>query len=324
MNQKPVVGYGSQFALLLGLLGVCLIMSGLLMGLLVGQLLNLPLLKAADALLKPQNIQLSRIVNTLGTFIAFFVPAWAVAKISYKNPSYTMGFNRFASSKQFILVAAISIGALFLSGSLGVLNEIIPMPASFLRKAKALEENYKSAMLSMATIRNWGDYIISLVVIAIAPAIFEEVMFRGGMQRVLIGWTNNAFVGILITSIIFSAIHGSYFGFLPRLGLGVVLGLIYYQTKNIWLSITMHFLNNAIVVTQLYFLILSGKTVEKAMDETMANTSTTTSIILGVVAIGMLIPLFIQLKKESKLVLANAPVNILAEPKMETYDESMD
>ena len=239
------------------------------MGLVAAQVLNKPLIQAANELIKPENANLARLLNTITTFIAFFVPAWVVARIANKKPFAQLGFNKQYSLNQLGLVVLISFAALFLSGSLSALNEMIPMPASFLKKARQLEETYKSAMLSMATMRSFTDYLLSLLVIALAPAIFEEVLFRGSLQQIFIGWTNNKWVGIIITSIIFSAIHGSYFGFLPRLGLGIILGLIFYLSKNLWLSIAMHFLNNAVVVTQIYVLTKMGKPIEKAMDESM-------------------------------------------------------
>ncbi len=297
MNEKSVIGYGSQFAILLGLLGVGFILSGLVMGLVTAQLLNLPMHKAGEALLKPENIQLARVFNVVASFIIFFVPAWAVAKISYKKPFQEMGFSANGSRNQWLVVIFISVSALFLSGALGALNEIIPMPAAFLKKAREIEAQYKQSMLAMATMRNGMDYLLSLLVIAIAPAIFEEVLFRGGVQRILVGYTKSAFWGILISSIIFSAIHGSYFGFLPRVGLGIVLGLLYYQSKNIWLNIAMHFINNGIVVTQLYILNRMKKPIEKAMDETMP-------MWIGLIAIAFLVAAFKAFKNESKKIAA--------------------
>ncbi len=269
MNQKPLVGFGSQFALLIGLLGVSLVLSSFLMGFIAAEVLNKPFLQATSELLKPENANLARLLNTTATLITFFLPAWVVAKVSNTNPFNSLGFSKELSIKQIGLVVLITVAALFLSGSLAELNEKIPMPSSFIKKARELEQLYKNAMLSMAKMNNVGDYLLSLLVIALAPAIFEEVFFRGSMQNILIGWTKHAWLGIIITSIIFSAVHGSYFGFLPRVGLGIVLGLVYFKSKNLWLNITMHFLNNAIVVTQMYYLTIKGKSIDKAMDESM-------------------------------------------------------
>lgn len=296
MNQKPPIGYAVQFALLLGLLGVAFMISSLVMGLVAAQVMNKPLLQAAADLVKPENANLARLLNTTTTFIAFFLPALAVARLASKRPLTYLGFNSRVSSRQIGLVGLITLGSLFLSGALGTLNEMIPMPASFLKNARELEEQYRSAMIGMATMRSFSDYVLSLLVIALAPAIFEEVLFRGSMQRILTGWTKNAWAGILITSIIFSAIHGSYFGFLPRLALGIILGMIFFLSGNLWLSIAMHFLNNAIVVTQMYFLTRMGKPIQQAMDESMP-------LWYSVIAIAILYYAFRLFKKESKQLL---------------------
>lgn len=300
MNQKPPIGYAVQFALLLGLLGVAFMISSLVMGLVAAQVMNKPLLQAAADLVKPENANLARLLNTTTTFIAFFLPALAVARLASKRPLTYLGFNSRVSSRQIGLVGLITLGSLFLSGALGTLNEMIPMPASFLKNARELEEQYRSAMIGMATMRSFSDYVLSLLVIALAPAIFEEVLFRGSMQRILTGWTKNAWAGILITSIIFSAIHGSYFGFLPRLALGIILGMIFFLSGNLWLSIAMHFLNNAIVVTQMYFLTRMGKPIQQAMDESMP-------VWYSVIAIAILYYAFRLFKKESKQLLPPQP-----------------
>ncbi len=309
MNQKPPIGYAVQFALLLGLLGVAFMISSLVMGLVAAQVMNKPLLQAAADLVKPENANLARLLNTTTTFIAFFLPALAVARLASKRPLTYLGFNSRVSSRQIGLVGLITLGSLFLSGALGTLNEMIPMPASFLKNARELEEQYRSAMIGMATMRSFSDYVLSLLVIALAPAIFEEVLFRGSMQRILTGWTKNAWAGILITSIIFSAIHGSYFGFLPRLALGIILGMIFFLSGNLWLSIAMHFLNNAIVVTQMYFLTRMGKPIQQAMDESMP-------LWYSVIAIAILYYAFRLFKKESK--------QLLPPPQPTTDHASMD
>ena len=178
-----------------------------------------------------------------------------------------------------------------LSGALGEINESIPLPAKWMARARFLEDAYKEAMMAMATMKNFTGYLLSLLALAAAPALFEEALFRGGFQQILIGWTNSKWAGIIITSILFSAIHFSYFGFLPRLALGIVLGIIFYEGKNIWLNIFLHFFNNAFVVTQLYIMHKLGKPISKTMDENMP-------IWWGLVALLLLI-IFIKYFKET-------------------------
>lgn len=289
-----------------------MVISAFLLPFLGSQLLQVPFLKVLPELNKTENANISRLLNTLAALLTFLLPALILARVLSRNPFSQLGFSSNISSKLFGLLIAITFASMVLSGSLGELNEWIPIPTNWYAKAKALEATYRSAMLSMAYMRTFGDYLIGLLVIAAAPALFEEVLFRGGFQQVFVGWTKNKWTGILITSIFFSAFHFSYFGFLPRLGLGIVLGLVFFESKNLWLSILLHFLNNAIVVTELYVVGRKGGSIEKTFDESMP-------VWWGAFAILMLAYLFNAFRRESKKIQVrksmhfnNSPENIVS------------
>ena len=298
MNQKAQIGFPVQFLLLLGLVGVGMIVGSLLMAALGANLLDVPLLQVPDAMNQPQNANISRLLNTLATFMAFAVPAIVFAKIVHHRPFNYLGFNLKMSIQQTVLVVLITFAGMILSGALGMLNQEIPLSDEWLAKAKELEQTYKNAMLNMAYMKTASDFILAILVMALAPAVFEEILFRGAFQKIFVQWTKNAWVGIIITSILFSAIHFSYFGFLPRIALGMILGLIFYYTNNLWLSILQHFLNNAFIVTQLYIVQMQGKSVEEAMDETM-------SVWWGFAGLALLLVLFRQLYKHKTTTLSS-------------------
>jgi membrane protease YdiL (CAAX protease family) len=87
-----------------------------------------------------------------------------------------------------------------------------------------------------------------VIIIALLPAIGEEVCFRSILQRIIIQITRNAMSGILITAFIFSALHFQFEGFLPRMFLGFMLGYLYWYSGSIWTSMLAHFVNNAVQV----------------------------------------------------------------------------
>ena len=269
MHQKPSLSYPSQFALLLGFMGVFIVISAVMVPFLGSFLLGVPVLQVLPAMNRTENADISRLLNTLASLLAFLLPALILARIMSRKPFEQLGFNTHLNSKQLLLIVLITFASMVLSGALGELNEKIPLPATWYAKAKSMENAYKSAMIAMAYMKTFNDYLLSLLVLAAIPAIIEEVLFRGGFQQIFIGWTKSKWAGILLTSVLFSAIHFSYFGFLPRAALGVVLGLIFFYGKNIWLNIALHFLNNAFVVTQLYMVSRQGKSIEKTMDESM-------------------------------------------------------
>ena len=307
MNQKPLINYPSQFALLIGLMGLFLMITALLIPFLGSFLMHIPASQVLKKINLPEFTNASRILNTLAAVFSFLLPALVLAKLVSNRPFSQLGFSSSINAKQVFLLVVITFASMVLSGALGELNEIIPIPAKWFAKAKAMEDDYKATMMVMANMKNNVDYILSLLVMAAAPALVEEVLFRGGFQQVLIGWTKNKWAGIILTSVIFSAIHFSYFGFLPRLGLGIVLGLVFFYSKNIWLNILLHFLNNAFVVTQLYAVSRQGKSIQKPMDESMP-------LWLGAIALVVLWILFRTFKKESVLVLAEKEQLIHSSP----------
>ncbi|MEN9299838.1 MAG: hypothetical protein RLZZ429_2151 [Bacteroidota bacterium] len=303
MNQRQQISYPLQFLMLLGLVGLFMIFGSILIAALGSNLLGVSLLQVPDALNRPQNANISRLLNTLATLIAFLVPAVVFAKIIAKQPLSWLGFNKQINAKQLLIVVLITFAGMVLSGSLGMLNQQIPLSEGLLKQAQQLENTYKNAMMNMAHMTSFTDYLLAMLVMALAPAIFEEVLFRGSFQQVFVGWTKNAWAGIIITSILFSAIHFSFFGFLPRIALGLILGLIFFYTNNLWLSILLHFLNNGFVVTQLYILTAQGKSIDKVMDETMP-------IWWGIIALVILVVLFRLLITETALFKKEIPETI--------------
>ena len=104
--------------------------------------------------------------------------------------------------------------------------------------------------------------LVNLVVMAIIPAIVEEFYFRGSLQNIANRIFGNGHAAIWITAIIFSAIHVQFYGFFPRMFLGVIFGYAFYWTNNIWIPIFGHFLNNASVTIIAFIYHKNGKSFE--------------------------------------------------------------
>jgi membrane protease YdiL (CAAX protease family) len=294
MRQKIELNYPSQFALLLALLGFGIILSSTIVLGIGSEWLHVPMKSVSSLLNDPKNTNITRFLNTLASFLAFALPTIILGFIVNVKAFNFLGFSTKMSSKQVALVMMIAFVGLILSGALGEINQAIPLPAKWLAAAKEAEANYKATMISLVIMKTVGDYLLSLVVMAVAPAIFEEMLFRGALQQIFVGWMKNSFLGILLASILFSAIHFSFFGFLPRVALGMVLGYVFYFSKNLWLNIFIHFLYNGIIVTQLFIATKQGKQIDKVMDETMP-------IWLGVISVLSIFVLMRLFKEESDL-----------------------
>jgi membrane protease YdiL (CAAX protease family) len=106
--------------------------------------------------------------------------------------------------------------------------------------------------------------LVGLVVIAIVPAVAEELVFRGGVQRCLVQWFGSRHVGVWLAAAIFSAIHVQFFGFVPRFVLGLVLGYLYEWSGNILVPMAAHFTQNASQLILLY--LAQGKHLPSSFD----------------------------------------------------------
>lgn len=198
------------------------------------------------------------VLQVLSTFFIFFLPSWIFAKICYNKPAQFTGLKTRYTIKQVIWVVII-LGLTFpLSGVLSELARSMPLPTGWKVKFDAMELEREAQEAVLIKIDSISKYLISMVLIGIFPAIFEEILFRGVVQNVLTKWLKGPWASILLTAFIFSIIHMSFYGFFVRFALGIILGLVFYYSGSLWLAIILHFLYNGLQVTALYFLQMDG------------------------------------------------------------------
>ncbi len=266
-KKSQEMNYWSQLGLFLGLTGGGLVIGGIVSVVIFLVMTGANILNIEKELLNPKYINANKTVQVVSTVIMFFLPAYLFALIAHKKPFKYLQFNTKISFKQIILVLFIATLALFVGSLLAEINASIPISKKLYTIFKKAEDAYAEQILVMVNMKNISDYLMAIFIIALAPAIVEEVFFRGAFQNLLTNWIKNPWIAIIITSIIFSAIHMSYFGFLTRAALGIILGLLFYYGRSIWLNILAHFLNNAVAVSQLYYMGKKGKLTKDAMED---------------------------------------------------------
>ena len=247
-----------------------------------------------DKILKPENATALRWSQFISTLFLFFLPPLFYARVCHIKAFKHLGFQKQLDIKQVALMIAIMLVSLPAVGALQELTEMLPWSKATLLQFKVKEDVYNKTVAVIARMNNFSDYFISVIVIALLPAVFEETLFRGGIQNLLSRWFKKPVLAIIVTAIIFSAVHGSYLGFLSRFALGFVLGWVYYRTNNIWLNIIGHFFNNAAAVTSLYLSSrVTGKVDPSKIEEHFP-------LWWGVLSIAAVVGLFILFDKISK------------------------
>ncbi|HRI58200.1 MAG TPA: type II CAAX endopeptidase family protein [Saprospiraceae bacterium] len=158
-----------------------------------------------------------------------------------------------------ILLMAVSLPLVLFALNI---NQLVPLP-EYLKLANEQTEALIKGLLIM---NNTGELIANLAIIALLPAIGEEIVFRGVVQQQLMRRIANPWVAITVSAAVFSFIHFQFDGFLPRLLLGFLLGWLYWQTQNFWIPVLAHFFNNALQVIGQYLYGKEMSTVDLEQD----------------------------------------------------------
>ena len=286
--------YWGQLGILAGLIGAGLIFSSVFQLLLLPKIDYSDLQHIDDKIYIPENATRLRISHFLSTATVFFVPTIVYTFICHKEPFKHLGFEHKTTIKQAVLVVVIMLVGLQLFDPLTELTWQLPFSKSTVDQFKAIEEANDKHVQVIGRMNNFWDYLLSLFMLGLLPAVFEETFFRGGIQNLLNRWWKRPVLAVVITSVVFSFAHGSYLGFLGRVVLGFILGWIYYRSGNLWLNIIAHGFYNGTVLTILYLSKLNKPGTD------LPNTGLHLPLWAVFLPVIVLIGLFILFEKASK------------------------
>lgn len=285
----------SIFASLLLLVGF--IMLGLVMGNLAGIIISLPLFDAdyealMSAFIDPSSNPGSRrallIVQACSSLFGFILAPLAFYAFIEKGRPARL-FHTFRLDTGLMLLVGLIVVVFMVANSVIIewnmnvdLGQLSP---AFERWASAKEEQLRELTEYLTRFESIGGLLVGLIVIAVFPAIGEELVFRGLGQRMLHGITNNHHAGIWIAAFLFSFIHLQFYGFFPRFLLGALFGYIYYWSGNLWYPIFAHFVNNGFTLLMLY---MYQQDVTELNVEDTESVPVYTALLALLVTIGML------------------------------------
>lgn len=197
-----------------------------------------------------ESLKWLQLLQTLGTF---FLPSVLCAALwdDRHQPFSWLKMDRGASGQMFLLAVGIMICAIPAINLLADLNSRINLPESL----DSIEQKMKEYEASAAALTerflqadNGWQLVLNIGLMALLPALAEEISFRGTLQQIL----GTKHVAIWATAIIFSAIHMQFYGFIPRMLMGAMFGYIFVWTGTLWIPVTMHFVNNGLAVVAYY------------------------------------------------------------------------
>ena len=265
---------------------IFLLMALIIIGLILGTVIGFAYVFITKS--NPNDLNALRFMQISSQIFTFVLPPIIYALLVKEKPTNDLGLK-----KSKILWVLIGIAMIFLIMPLNSVfaewNANLTLPDSMSRieyLMKQMQEAATEMIEKFVNVDTVGGLILNLFMIAGLAALGEELLFRSIIQTSLIKICKNAHIGILIASAIFSFIHFEFYGFVPRLILGMLLGYMFYFSGSIWIPMLMHFLNNGTVVL-VYFLNNKGIT------NIDVDTFGQTSIPILIISIVVMIVLFI-------------------------------
>ena len=110
---------------------------------------------------------------------------------------------------------------------------------------------YNVSVAEFPAVDNTNTFIWAILAVAVTPAIFEELIFRGILQKGMLR-NSKPKTAIIVSSVLFMLMHLSVENLLYTFVCGCILGYIAYRSGSILPSMAFHFVNNAIAVVLLY------------------------------------------------------------------------
>lgn len=244
---------------LIMLIGLATALTGLLIG---EWFLDVSMTELADTLTDPQtreHILFGKFYQVINQFGVFIIP---VLIYTYFVSSSTTKYLKLGKAKLIsFLIAGLTVYTILpFINFVSNLNEQMVFPEAL----SGIEEWMKSKELQASVLtENFlktstiAGLMLNIFIVALIPAVGEEMLFRGVIQRLIQNMVKNVHWAVIISALIFSAFHLQFYGFLPRFALGVMLGYLFVITGSLWVPIFVHFLNNISSVI-VYFLHYNG------------------------------------------------------------------
>jgi len=215
--------------------------------------------------------------------LTFLVPAMLTGYVFYrKDWSSELGLLHAPSPKKLGLGILMVAASFPLAQLAFAANSWLVGKVGFLASLVPSESASEQLMEGLLVMQSPLELIFSLTVMAAVPAIGEEMVFRGILQKQLQRLMTNPYSAILVTALIFSLAHFQVQRFLAIFLLGAVLGLVFYWTKRLWIPIAGHFIFNGTQVVAAYFN-------QENLDNLNAGDETQMPIWVGIISLAAVV-----------------------------------
>ncbi len=203
-----------------------------------------------------------RLMTIAGQILFILVPALLFALVFYEDVTHIIRFNAPNWVEILLFVIGIFVLSPLLQSYVYIQNFFVEQLANkfyFVQDLKELVESFNNLLELekgyefLIKADSILEIILVVIVIALTPAICEEVMFRGFIQRSF-EFKLKPVWAAFITAIFFGLYHFNIYGTIPLIALGFYFGFAAYISNSIFIPMILHFINNFLAV-MIYFIV---------------------------------------------------------------------
>lgn len=205
-----------------------------------------------------QSVKITRMALTVQTAFFFIIPSLVFAFLSQSNTKEYLKIDESYNLTFLLLGVCLIVVIQPLINFIGYYNQQIVLPESMSAIQAWMKENELAAEKTTGLLfldKSMAGLILNLLIIAVVAGLGEELFFRGCLQQIIQKIVKNQHFAVWIAAIVFSAMHFQFYGFIPRVLLGAVLGYMFVWSGTIWVPVVVHTVNNVIgvVLAFLYY-----------------------------------------------------------------------
>lgn len=200
-------------------------------------------------------VAMSRIATVIQDIFMLIMPALVTALIVTRQPVKLLALGRMPSAGRVLIAIAVMLLASPAMSWIIELNSSIQLPESLgalEQKMRAMEDSAQATLDFMLGAHTPANLFVNILLIGLLAGFSEELFFRGALQRLINSTGLSVTAAIWISAIIFSAIHMQFYGFVPRMLLGVYFGYLLVWSGSVWLPVIVHAFNNSMFLVLKY------------------------------------------------------------------------
>lgn len=202
-----------------------------------------------------------RVATVIQDVVMFIVPALATAVICSRYPARFLSVDKAPGVAVTLMAVAVLLVSAPAQNVIVEWNKSLSLPASLQNLQRWMDAAEASAadtvrlMLGAPTV---SSLIMSILILGILAGFSEELFFRGTLQKIIAGNKAGSHAAVWITGFVFSAFHFQFYGFVPRLLLGVYFGYLVWWSRSLWLPVIVHAVNNSAVAVSDWYSRSTG------------------------------------------------------------------